>query len=31
MAVCGVFAGLAGSMDVLGWQFRIATNDIQIS
>ena len=29
MAVCGVFAGLAGSMDVLGWQFRIATNDIQ--
>jgi simple sugar transport system permease protein len=31
MAVCGLFAGLAGSMDVLGWQFRIATNDIQIS
>ncbi len=31
MAVCGVFAGLAGSMDVLGWQYRIATNDIQIS
>jgi general nucleoside transport system permease protein len=31
MAVCGVFAGLAGAMDVLGWQFRIATNDIQIS
>jgi simple sugar transport system permease protein len=30
MAVCGLFAGLAGSMDVLGWQFRIATNDIQI-
>jgi general nucleoside transport system permease protein len=30
MAVCGVFAGLAGSLDVLGWQFRIATNDIQI-
>jgi general nucleoside transport system permease protein len=29
MAVCGVFAGLAGSMDVLGWQFRLATNDIQ--
>ena len=28
MAVCGVFAGLAGAMDVLGWQFRIATNDI---
>jgi simple sugar transport system permease protein len=31
MAICGVFAGLAGAMDVLGWQFRLATNDIQIS
>ena len=31
MAVCGLFAGLAGSLDVLGWQFRIATNDIQAS
>jgi general nucleoside transport system permease protein len=31
MAVCGLFAGLAGAMDVLGWQFRIATNDIQIT
>jgi general nucleoside transport system permease protein len=31
MAVCGLFAGLAGAMDVLGWQFRIATNDIQIA
>jgi ABC-type uncharacterized transport system permease subunit len=31
MAICGVFAGLAGSLDVLGWQFRIATNDIQTS
>jgi ABC-type uncharacterized transport system permease subunit len=31
MAVCGAFAGLAGSIDVLGWQFRIATNDIQIA
>ncbi|HEX5980726.1 MAG TPA: ABC transporter permease [Thermoleophilaceae bacterium] len=29
MAVCGLFAGLAGSLDVLGWQFRIATNDIE--
>jgi general nucleoside transport system permease protein len=28
MAMCGAFAGLAGSMDLLGWQFRIATNDI---
>ncbi len=31
MAVCGAFAGLAGALDVLGWQFRLATNDIQIS
>jgi simple sugar transport system permease protein len=31
MAVCGVFAGLAGAMDVLGWQFRVATNDITIN
>ena len=22
MAICGLFAGLAGSLDVLGWQFR---------
>jgi ABC-type uncharacterized transport system permease subunit len=29
MALCGVFAGLAGTLDVLGWQFRIATNDIR--
>jgi ABC-type uncharacterized transport system permease subunit len=31
MAVCGAFAGLAGALDVLGWQFRVATNDIQIN
>jgi general nucleoside transport system permease protein len=31
MAVCGLFAGMAGSLDVLGWQFRLATNDIEIS
>jgi ABC-type uncharacterized transport system permease subunit len=31
MGVCGLFAGLAGSLDVLGWQFRVATNTIQIS
>jgi ABC-type uncharacterized transport system permease subunit len=31
MAVCGLFAGLAGAIDVLGWQFRIATNDIEVS
>jgi general nucleoside transport system permease protein len=31
MGACGLFAGLAGAIDVLGWQFRVATNDIQIS
>jgi simple sugar transport system permease protein len=31
MAICGLFAGLAGSLDILGWQFRVATNDIEIS
>jgi general nucleoside transport system permease protein len=31
MAACGAFAGLAGAMDVLGWQFRVATNDIPVT
>ena len=31
MLVCGALAGLAGALDVLGWQFRIATNDIGAS
>ena len=31
MLICGLFAGLGGALDVLGWQFRIATNDIQFS
>jgi general nucleoside transport system permease protein len=31
MAICGIFAGLAGGLDMLGWQFRLATNDIQAS
>jgi simple sugar transport system permease protein len=29
MAICGGFAGMAASMDVLGWQFQLSTNDIQ--
>ena len=29
MGICGLFAGLAGAIDILGWQFRLATNDIQ--
>ncbi len=31
MAISGAFAGLAGALDVLGWQFQIATNDIGAS
>jgi general nucleoside transport system permease protein len=31
MALCGAFAGLGGALDVLGWEFRIDTNDIQVS
>jgi len=31
MAISGLFAGLAGAIDVLGWEFRINTNDIQYS
>jgi general nucleoside transport system permease protein len=31
MVICGLLAGLAGAIDVLGWQFRIATNDIVVS
>jgi ABC-type uncharacterized transport system permease subunit len=31
MLICGLFAGLAGSLDVLGWQFTVATNDIPAS
>jgi simple sugar transport system permease protein len=29
MAISGLFAGLAGAIDILGWQFRIAVNDVQ--
>src|SRR5439155_26590664 len=31
MAIAGLFAGLAGALDVLGWEFRINVNDIQFS
>jgi general nucleoside transport system permease protein len=31
MAISGLFAGLAGAIDVLGWEFRLNTNDIQVS
>jgi len=31
MAISGAFAGLGGAMDMLGWQFRLGTLDIQTS
>ncbi|MFN2627148.1 MAG: hypothetical protein ABR569_00760, partial [Gaiellaceae bacterium] len=31
MAISGMFAGLAGAIDILGWQFRLNVNDIQAS
>ena len=31
MAIAGFFAGLAGALDILGWQFHVATPDIQVS
>ena len=31
MAISGTFAGLAGAMDILGWQFRLGVLDIQIA
>jgi ABC-type uncharacterized transport system permease subunit len=29
MAIAGMFAGLGGAMDILGWQFRLGSLDIQ--
>ncbi len=31
MAISGMFAGLAGAVDILGWQFRISVSDIPAS
>jgi general nucleoside transport system permease protein len=31
MLICGAFAGVAASLDVLGWKFQVFTNDIQLS
>ena len=31
MAISGLFAGLAGAIDILGWQYRINTNDVMVS
>jgi len=31
MAVSGVFAGTAGALDILGWQFHLTTGDVNAS
>jgi ABC-type uncharacterized transport system permease subunit len=31
MAISGAFAGLGGAMDILGWQYRLGTLDVQFS
>jgi simple sugar transport system permease protein len=31
MAISGLFAGLGGAIDILGWQFRLGTLDVQVS
>ncbi|HKP19687.1 MAG TPA: ABC transporter permease [Gaiellaceae bacterium] len=31
MAISGFFAGLAGAIDILGWQYRLGVLDIQVS
>ncbi len=30
LAISGGFAGLAGAVDVLGWKYRVATNDFDV-
>jgi ABC-type uncharacterized transport system permease subunit len=30
LAISGAFAGIAGAMDVLGWKYRLATNDFDV-
>ncbi len=31
MLICGAFAGVAASLDIIGWKFSLFTNDIQTS
>ena len=31
MAISGVFAGIAGAIDILGWQFHLTTQDVRAS
>ncbi len=30
LAIAGAFAGLGGAVDVLGWKYRVATNDFDV-
>jgi general nucleoside transport system permease protein len=31
MLICGAFAGIAASLDILGWKFNLYSNDVQVS
>src|SRR4029077_700221 len=31
IGISGLFAGLAGGLDILGWQFRLGVLDVQVS
>jgi ABC-type uncharacterized transport system permease subunit len=31
LAISGLFAGLAGGLDILGWQFKLGVLDVQVS
>src|SRR5207237_8730958 len=31
LAIAGAFAGLAGALDITGWEYRLGENDIQAS
>jgi simple sugar transport system permease protein len=31
MAISGLFAGIAGALDILGWQFHLTTQDVRAS
>ena len=31
LAISGAFAGLAGAIDIVGWQYTINTNDVKVS
>ena len=31
MAISGAFAGIAGAIDIIGWQFRISTGDVKLA